>query len=259
MVSPCLNAEVSSVSSGGARRTNGRFKRSSDPKPLPTHWQRSACVHGGSMPPRLNGLQRQIRHRPFNDPQTAPYFCTAWMKYVLHDGSNRQTFPYSGLIAICQPRTSTTRTLAGSRPIDRTRSPIKAILRLFRRPVDSPVQLSGQLHQRMADLLIIADRPFPRPNDQIQANGHFVLLFPKRFPQAAFPSIPLNGIAHPTADRKPQSRPAEIIGNALDHQCSVRRKIFTAVNAIKFGLASQTILLGEALILIRQNSARPLQ
>jgi hypothetical protein len=49
--------------------------------------------HGGSYPPLQYGLQRHTRHTPRIDPDTAPCFCTAWMKYSLHDGTNRHCAP----------------------------------------------------------------------------------------------------------------------------------------------------------------------
>src|SRR5262249_12352737 len=56
--------------------------------------------HGGSPPPLLHGLHRQIRHVPFAQPTTGPYFLTAPMKYSLHPGSNRHIGGNSGRISL---------------------------------------------------------------------------------------------------------------------------------------------------------------
>src|SRR5437870_2720938 len=54
---------------------------------------------GGSYPPRLQGLHRQMRHAPFAAPTTGPYFFTAPMKYSLHPGWNRHIGGSSGRIS----------------------------------------------------------------------------------------------------------------------------------------------------------------
>lgn len=38
------------------------------------------CFYGGSWPPSHHGLQRPMRHVPFQAPRIAPYFSTASMK-----------------------------------------------------------------------------------------------------------------------------------------------------------------------------------
>src|SRR5207253_5704443 len=45
-----------------------------------------ASAHGGSYPPGLNGLQRQMRQTPLQPPFTGPCLFTARMKYSLQLG-----------------------------------------------------------------------------------------------------------------------------------------------------------------------------
>jgi hypothetical protein len=47
---------------------------------------RDVSIHGGSYPPALNGLQRQMRHTPLHPPLIGPCLCTARMKYSLQLG-----------------------------------------------------------------------------------------------------------------------------------------------------------------------------
>jgi len=46
----------------------------------------SQPIHGGSYPPALKGLQRQMRQTPLQPPLTGPCLCTARMKYSLQLG-----------------------------------------------------------------------------------------------------------------------------------------------------------------------------
>jgi hypothetical protein len=46
----------------------------------------AADGHGGSYPPAVQGLQRQMRYIPLQAPRTGPYFRTARMKYSLQLG-----------------------------------------------------------------------------------------------------------------------------------------------------------------------------
>jgi hypothetical protein len=109
-------------------------------------------------------------------------------------------------------------------------------------------QSNGQSTQRVCDGLVFARGAFFGAHHEVHSDRQFQTLFPKRFPNYAFPAIPNHGVADFATDRKSQSRDVSLIPLGSNDQDMIGGKNVPGVNAIKLRLFSEADGFGESLV-----------